>query len=108
LTDGRLGATLEGHHPPRQSRERRENHVTAPENTMAKALLGQYVRSDDRLIWEAARLRDRVQDLQGVVRSLQDENDRLRAELETRRVADEMAIRLDQVDLDRVDLAATS
>ena len=75
---------------------------------MAKALLGQYVRTDDRLAWEAARLRDRVQDLQGLVRSLEDENDRLRAELETRRVADEMAIRLDQVDLDQVDLAATS
>ena len=75
---------------------------------MAKALLGQYVRNDDRLVWEAARLRDRVQDLQGVIRSLQEENELLRAELETRRVADEMAIRLDQVELDHADLAATS
>jgi hypothetical protein len=75
---------------------------------MAKALLGQYVRNDDRLVWEAARLRERVQDLQGEVRSLQDENDALRAELETRRVADEMAIRLDQVELDHADLAPTS
>ncbi len=75
---------------------------------MAKALLGQYVRTDDRLVWEAARLRERVQDLQGVVRSLQDDNERLRAELETRRLADEMAIRLDQVELDHADLASTS
>jgi hypothetical protein len=75
---------------------------------MAKALLGQYVRNDDRLVWEAARLRDRVQDLQGVIRSLQDENDVLRGELETRRLADEMAIRLDQVELDHADLAPTS
>ena len=82
---------------------------------MAKALLGQYVRYDDRLVWEAARLRERVQDLQTLVRSLEDENDRLRGELETRRVADEMAIRLDssmdamdKVDLDQVTLASTS
>jgi hypothetical protein len=74
---------------------------------MAKALLGQYVRSDDRLVWEAARLRERVQDLQGLVQSLQDENDAMRAELETRRVADQMAISLDQVDLERESLATT-
>jgi hypothetical protein len=75
---------------------------------MAKALLGQYVRHDDRLVWEAARLRERVQDLQGLVRSLEDENDRLKAELETRRLADEMAISLDQVELERESLATTS
>ena len=79
---------------------------------MAKALLGQYVRYDDRLVGEAARLRDRVQDLLALVRSLEDENDRLRSELETRRVADEMAISLgnslDKVDLDQVTLASTS
>jgi hypothetical protein len=75
---------------------------------MAKALLGQYVRNDDRLVWEAARLRERVQGLQALITSLQDENDALRAELETRRLSDEMAIRLDQVELERVDLAATS
>jgi hypothetical protein len=79
---------------------------------MAKALLGQYVRHDDRLVWEAARLRERVQDLQGLVRSLQDQNDVLRAELETRRVADQMALSmhdsLDQVDLEHASLATTS
>jgi hypothetical protein len=79
---------------------------------MAKALLGQYVRYDDRLVWEAARLRERVQDLQALVRSLEDENDQLRSELETRRVTDEMAISLDnsldKVDLDQVTLASTS
>jgi hypothetical protein len=75
---------------------------------MAKALLGQYVRYDDRLVWEAARLRDRVQDLQALVQTLEDENDLLRSELETRRMADQMAIGLDQVSLDQVDLAATS
>ena len=46
------------------------------------------------------------------MRSLEDENDRLRSELETRRVADEMAISLgnslDKVDLDQVTLASTS
>jgi hypothetical protein len=75
---------------------------------MAKALLGQYVRHDDRLVWEAARLRERVQDLQQVVRTLQEDNDSLRTELETRRVADEMAISLDQVDLEHESLATTS
>ena len=75
---------------------------------MAKALLGQYVRHDDRLVWEAARLRERVQDLQALVRSLEDENDRLRSELETRRVADEMAISLDHVELEHATLASTS
>jgi hypothetical protein len=88
---------------------------------MAKALLGQYVRYDDRLAWEAARLRERVQDLLGLVDSLQEENDTLRAELETRRLADEMAISLgdsalkssidasmDQVELDTVTLSRTS
>jgi uncharacterized protein YlxW (UPF0749 family) len=75
---------------------------------MAKALLGQYVRHDDRLVWEAARLRERVQDLQALVRSLQEENDSMRSELETRRVADEMAIGLDQVRLEHDTLATTS
>jgi hypothetical protein len=75
---------------------------------MAKALLGQYVRYDDRLVWEAARLRERVQDLQALVQSLEDENDLLRSELETRRMADQMAIGLDQVSLDQVDLASTA
>jgi hypothetical protein len=75
---------------------------------MAKALLGQYVRHDDRLVWEAARLRERVQDLQALVRSLQEENDSMRSELETRRVADEMAISLDQVHLEHDTLATTS
>ncbi len=75
---------------------------------MAKALLGQYVRHDDRLVWEAARLRERVQDLQALVRSLQDDNEKLQAELETRRLADEMAISLDEVTLDQVSLASTS
>ena len=83
---------------------------------MAKALLGQYVRHDDRLVWEAAKLRERVQDLLGLVDSLQEENDNLRAELETRRLADEMAISLgssalkaslDEVDLHHVSLAPT-
>ena len=80
---------------------------------MAKALLGQYVRHDDRLVWEAARLRERVQDLLGLVDSLQEENDSLRAELETRRLADQMAISLsdstmDTVELDRGSLTPTS
>jgi hypothetical protein len=87
---------------------------------MAKALLGQYVRHDDRLVWEAARLRERVQDLLGLVDSLQEENDSLRAELETRRLADQMAISLGDsplkapseptldVDLDHVSLTTTS
>ena len=84
---------------------------------MAKALLGQYVRHDDRLVWEGARLRERVQDLLGLVDSLQEENDTLRAELESRRFADEMAISLgdpalksslDEVDLDHVSLTPTS
>jgi hypothetical protein len=84
---------------------------------MAKALLGQYVRHDDRLVWEAARLRERVQDLLGLVDSLQEENDTLRAELEARRFADEMAISLndaalktslDEVELDHASLTPTS
>lgn len=81
---------------------------------MAKALLGQHVRYDDRLVFEAARLRERVQDLQALVQSLQDDNERLREELETRRVADQMAISLDTVEsvsldtVDAVTLASTS
>jgi hypothetical protein len=84
---------------------------------MAKALLGQYVRHDDRLVWEAARLRERVQDLLGLVDSLQEENDTLRAELESRRFADEIAISLndpaltssmDEVELDHASLTPTS
>jgi hypothetical protein len=84
---------------------------------MAKALLGQYVRHDDRLVWEAARLRERVQDLLGLVDALQEENDTLRAELESRRFADEVAISLNdpalktsmaEVELDHVSLTPTS
>jgi hypothetical protein len=61
---------------------------------MAKALLGSYVRHDDRLVLEAARLRHRVQDLQALVNSLEDRNRELQAELDTRRMTDEMAISL--------------
>jgi hypothetical protein len=75
---------------------------------MAKALLGQYVRHDDRLVWEAAKLRERVQDLLGLVDSLQEENDILRAELETRRLADQMAISLSEDSMDTVDLERAS
>ena len=93
-------------HPAPPSRVSRDTDVhnatltTAPENTMAKALLGQYVRHDDRLVREAARLRNGCRTCKALIRSLQEENDRMRSELETRRVADEMAISLDQVELE--------
>lgn len=46
---------------------------------MAKALLGQRVYRDDRLVLETARLRSRVRDLETVIEDLQNDNDRLRA-----------------------------
>ena len=48
---------------------------------MAKALLGQRVYRDDRLILESARLRSRVRDLETLIEFLQVDNDRLRADL---------------------------
>ena len=45
---------------------------------MAKALLGQRVYRDDRLVLESARLRSRVRDLETVIEHLQYDNDRLR------------------------------
>lgn len=45
---------------------------------MAKALLGQRVYRDDRLVLESARLRSRVRDLETVIEHLQLDNDRLR------------------------------
>jgi hypothetical protein len=45
---------------------------------MAKALLGQRVYVNDRLLLESARLRSRVRDLETVIRDLQQDNDRLR------------------------------
>ena len=45
---------------------------------MAKAILGQRVHRDDRLVLEAARLRTRVRDLEGVIENLQHDNERLR------------------------------
>jgi hypothetical protein len=47
---------------------------------MAKALLGQRVYFNDRLVLESARLRSRVRDLEGVIEHLQHDNDRLRAD----------------------------
>jgi len=47
---------------------------------MAKALLGHRVFRDDRLLLEAARLRNRVRDLEDLVEHLQHDNDRLRAD----------------------------
>jgi len=48
---------------------------------MAKALLGQRVYRDDRLLLESARLRSRVRDLENLVEDLKHDNDRLRADL---------------------------
>lgn len=48
---------------------------------MAKALLGQRVYRDDRLVLESARLRSRVRDLETLIEHLQHENDRLRTDL---------------------------
>ena len=45
---------------------------------MAKAILGQRVYRDDRLVLEAARLRSRVRDLESLIEDLQNDNDRLR------------------------------
>jgi hypothetical protein len=45
---------------------------------MAKAILGQRVYRDDRLVLETARLRTRVRDLETVIEDLQHDNDRLR------------------------------
>jgi hypothetical protein len=46
---------------------------------MAKALLGQRLYRNDRLILESARLRSRVRDLESMVEDLQHDNERLRA-----------------------------
>jgi hypothetical protein len=48
---------------------------------MAKALLGQRVYRDDRLLLESARLRSRVRDLETLVEDLKHDNDRLRADM---------------------------
>jgi hypothetical protein len=48
---------------------------------MAKALLGQRVYPNDRLVLESARLRSRVRDLECMIEDLQNDNDRLRADL---------------------------
>jgi len=48
---------------------------------MAKALLGQRVYMNDRLVLESARLRSRVHDLECLIEDLQHDNDRLRADL---------------------------
>jgi hypothetical protein len=45
---------------------------------MAKALLGQRVYLNDRLVLESARLRSRVRDLEIIIEDLQHDNDRLR------------------------------
>lgn len=47
---------------------------------MAKALLGQRMYRDDRLVLESARLRSRVRDLESIIEHLQHDNDRLRAD----------------------------
>ena len=48
---------------------------------MAKALLGQRVYFNDRLVLESDRLRSRVHDLERLIEDLQNDNDRLRAVL---------------------------
>lgn len=48
---------------------------------MAKALFGQRVYMSDRRELESARLRSRVRDLECLVEDLQNDNDRLRADL---------------------------
>jgi cell division septum initiation protein DivIVA len=48
---------------------------------MAKALLGQRVYFNDRLVLESDRLRSRVRDLESMIEDLQHDNDRLRADL---------------------------
>jgi hypothetical protein len=47
---------------------------------MAKALLGQRVYLNDRLMMESDRLRSRVRDLESMIEDLQQDNDRLRAD----------------------------
>jgi hypothetical protein len=47
---------------------------------MAKALLGQRVYLNDRLVMESDRLRSRVRDLESMIEDLQHDNDRLRAD----------------------------
>lgn len=48
---------------------------------MAKALLGQRMYRNDRLVLESARLRSRVRDLECMIEALQQDNDRLRADM---------------------------
>jgi hypothetical protein len=48
---------------------------------MAKALMGQRMAYDPRMLLEMAELRRRVRDLEGLVASLQQDNDRLRSDL---------------------------
>lgn len=48
---------------------------------MAKALLGQRMYRVDRLVLESARLRSRVRDLECMIEDLQQDNDRLRADM---------------------------
>jgi hypothetical protein len=55
---------------------------------MAKALLGHRVFRDERLVLEAARLRNRVRDLEDLVEHLQHDNARLRADVVADVVAD--------------------
>jgi len=50
---------------------------------MAKALLGQRVYFNDRLVRESDRLRSRVRDLECMIEDLQHDNDRLRADQPT-------------------------
>ena len=47
---------------------------------MAKALLGQRMYFNDRLVRESDRLRSRVRDLECMIEDLQHDNDRLRAD----------------------------
>src|SRR5450631_3336897 len=51
---------------------------------MAKALMGQRVYFNDRLVLESASLRSRVRDLESLIEDLQHDNDRLRAVLPAR------------------------
>jgi DNA repair exonuclease SbcCD ATPase subunit len=57
---------------------------------MAKALLGQRAFQDDRLVLEAARLRTRVRDLETLIEHLQHDNDRLRDDLRTQDLQEEL------------------
>lgn len=51
---------------------------------MAKAILGQRVYRDDRLVLETARLRSRVRDLEALIADLQNDNERLREGMHAR------------------------